>query len=175
MFKRFVSTTLAAATVAAGSFLAVGTTAVAASGAGAASCPAGSWDATTLGRPAGVAPGMDGAAVWRPSNNNVFALRVSVPAGHKALYTGAIHADGALAVVGAHLERGDYVKRIDAHTVVFAMTNFGHLDGVDFAPLCSSRLKVTLGRNLKLLSTSNIVIGSTNAHPSANPFTETKS
>jgi hypothetical protein len=173
MFQRFLATTLIAATLAAAGVAAVATTSAAA--AGAATCPSGSWDSSTLGTPTGVHAGMTGAALWRASDNNVFSLRVSHTAGHAVLYTGSITTDGALVYVARHLERGDVIRRVSPHTIVFAMTNIGHLDGIDFAPLCASKVSIGLNLNRTRLPTDEIVIGSGDAHPASNPLTEVKS
>lgn len=172
MFKRFLATTLVGATLAVSGLAAAG--AATASATGAVTCPSGSWDRSTLGAPSGVHAGMTGAAVWRSSDNNVFSLRVSHAPGGVVLYTGAISTDGALVFVPRHLERGDVIRRVSAHTIVFAMTNIGHLDGLDFAPLCASKVSIGLKLNGTPLPTSDVVIGSANAHPTTNPFTETK-
>jgi hypothetical protein len=172
MVKRFLATSLIGVTLAGAAVAAVATTTTAA--AGAANCPAGSWDGSTLGTPTGVHAGMTGAALWRASNNNVFSLRVSHTPGHAVLYTGAISTDGALVYVPRHLERGDVIHRVSSHTIVFAMTNIGHLDGLDFAPLCASKVTIGLALNRSKLPTNEVVIGSSDSHPASNPFTETK-
>ena len=173
MFKRFLATTLSGTTLAIGALVGVGT--AAAAPIGASTCPSGSWDSSTLGVPSGVHAGMNGAALWRAVDNNVFSLRVSHASGRPVLYTGSITTDGVLVYVPRHLERGDVIRRRSRHTIVFAMTNIGHLDGLDFAPLCASKVTLHLKLNGSDLPTSEIVIGSSNVNPTSNPFTETKS
>jgi hypothetical protein len=174
MIKRFLTTTVAAATLAVGSLVGfAGSPAVA--GAGAVTCPSGSWDASTIGVPAGAHAGMNGAAVWRPSDTNNFAFRVSSTGAHVVLYTGAISTNGLLLWKPSHLDYGDYVKRTAPNRIVFAFTNKGLLDGVNFTAVCSSKVAIRVNRNGSALPTDEIVIGAAAAHPSANPFSFTKS
>lgn len=174
MIKRFLTTTLAGATLAAGSLVGFAAT-PAVNGAGAVTCPSGSFDASTVGVPAGAHAGMDGAAVWRPSDTNNFAFRVSSSGTRVVLYTGAIMTDGALLWKPSHLDQGDYVKRTAPNRIVFAFTNKGLLDGVNFTAVCSSKVSIRVNRNGSALPTDEIVIGAAAAHPDSNPFSFTKS
>lgn len=174
MIKRFLATTLAGATLAVGSLAGLAAS-PAVAGAGAASCPSGSWDASTLGLPSGVRAGMNGAAVWRPADTNNFALRVSSTGSRVVLYTGAIMTDGVLLWKPSHLDKGDYVRRTAPNRIVFAFTNKGLLDGVNFTAACASKVSIRLNRDRTPLVTQNIVIGASKTNPSTNPFTLAKS
>ncbi len=170
MIKRILTTAVAGVTLAAGTFLGLGT---AAAPAHATTCPSGTWNAETLGKPAAVAPGMDGVALYRNYNDGVFSLRMSTPRRVDA-YWGSITTDGTLRYRKARTERGDYVRQVAPNKVVFRMLNFGAIDGLDFGAVCGSHITVHLGVWHHELPTAHILLGSAGTHPTTNPFTETK-
>ncbi len=175
MLKRLVATSLTGATLVAGSMFGVVAGATA-TPAGATTCPAGQWDATTVGRPPAAQPGANGAAIWRAdAQTQVFDVRVSQPNKAGALFTGSVTTDGLLVFHGSHLERGDFTLRRSAHRFVYAFSNFGAVDGFDFAALCSSYVKVSVAENGHPLALNHIVIGAHNTHPTSNPVDITKS
>lgn len=171
MLKRILTTTIAGAVLATGTVFATGTSATAAS---ASTCPSGSWDTRTLGVPTAARAGMNGVAVFRASDNNVFSVVMSTNPARPALYTGSIESDAPISFSVIRVERGDVVRKAAPNKIVFAMTNRGHLDGIRVAAPCSANLKFTLNRGGHRVATSNIGLGSTMAHPSTNPFTITK-
>ncbi len=171
MIKRFLTTGTAAVVLAATSFIGAGAAAPAAN---ATTCPTGSWSSETLGRPANVARGMEGIAVYRNHDDSVFSIRMSTS--HRfEVYWGSITTDGTLHYTLARTERGDYARKVSANKVVFLMTNFGGIDGLDVVPTCASQVTFHFGVFHHAVPTSNVYLGSTAAHPSANPFTEAQS
>lgn len=165
MIKRFLASTLAGGLLAAAAIAGTGSTP-----AGATDCPSGSWS-DTVGRPAEVAPGMTGAAIWRASDNNHFRFRVSEAGRDFAGFRGTITTDGYFVYGQRHLEGGDVTLRRDGHKLHFAFSNFGGVDGVDLFVRCASYVKFNIRMNGEQLGTDQIVIGGDSAHPEANPFT----
>ncbi len=179
MNKRMISTTLAGVALATSGLItasaATASPAAALAPGAAAPCPAGNWSASTLGIPAGAHPGMTGVAVFRKHNTNVFSVRMSTAA-KRALYVGSITStDGALTYQKVRTEAGDVVRQVSPHRIVFAMSNAGHLDGIDVRVKCGSNVTFGFGYNGHRLSTSHIIVGGAAANPATNPFTEVKS
>ncbi len=170
--QRSVTTAIAGTILVGGTMFGAG--AAVAQPATAATCPVGSWDAATIGKPAAVAAGMNGIGVYRVADDNIFSLRMSTS--HKAaLYVGSItSSDGTLAFRKVRTEVGDIVRRVSPHKIVFAMTNRGGIDGINVAVGCGSNVKFAFAVNGHALGTNNIVVGATGSHPAANPFTELK-
>lgn len=170
MIKRFLAITLAGGLLGAG----VGAGAVAGvapTPAGAtADCPGGTWT-DTVGKPAEVAPGMTGAALWRKTDRNLFRFRVSEAGLDFAGFRGTISTDGNIVYGPRHLEGGDLTLRRGNGKVRFFFKNRGGVDGLDFYVRCASFVKITVQMNGELLTTDQIVIGADSAHPAGNPFT----
>ena len=172
MLKRILTSTIIGATLVSGSML-VATTANAAA-ASATECPSGSWSSETLGVPATARPGMNGVALFRKADNDVFSLRMSTSR-PGALYTGSISVtEGSISYRSIRTERGDVIRQVSPQKIVFAMTNRGHLDGLDIRVPCSSSIKFGVSVNAHKVATSKIVLGASETHPSSNPFTEMK-
>ncbi len=164
MIKRLLASSLAGGLLVAATF--AGTSAASA---GASSCPDGTWS-DTLGRPAEVAPNMTGVALWRYQDNDLYRFRVSEAGRDLAVFTGAISTDGYIVYGPRYLEGGDVALTRVPGKVSFRFTNFGGVDGIDFAVKCASYVKVGVRMNGELLSTDDIVVGGDSAHPDANPF-----
>jgi hypothetical protein len=172
MLKRILTTTLVGATLMSGSMLAGA--AVTAAPAGATSCPSGTWNSETLGVPTSARPGMTGVALFRKLDNDVFSLRMSTGR-PRAVYTGSISVtEGSISYRAIRTERGDVIRQVSPQKIVFAMTNRGHLDGLDIRVPCSSAVKFGVAVNGHKVATANIVLGAAAVHPASNPFTETK-
>jgi hypothetical protein len=165
MIKRLLAITLAS-----GLLAAVAITGVAPAPAGATECPSGTWS-DTVGKPAEVAPGMTGAAIWRSTDNNHFRFRVSEAGRDFAGFRGTISTDGYFVFGQRHLEGGDVTLRREGGKLHFFFSNFGGVDGVDIFVRCASYLKVNVRMNGEQLGTDLIVIGGDSTHPAANPFT----
>lgn len=173
MFKRLIATTLAGAALTAGSvFGLAGSSAVAA---GASSCPTGTWDSATVGRPPSATAGMNGAAIWRSSTTtDVFHVRASEPGRDPAIFWGSVQTDGVLVYRGRHLEGGDLLMRRTPQRFVYAFSNFGGVDGFDVGVLCASYVRISVRENRSWLPLADIVLGAGDTTPSANPVTITK-
>lgn len=168
MFKRLVAGTIVGGLL---SVAALAVPAAVAPSAGATACPSDAWSADADGRPSEVGAGLDGAALWRIGDTDVFRFRVSEPGRDLELFRGTISTDGVLVVRGRHLERGDISLRRSPHRVDFALANFGGVDGFDIALECASYVKLNVRGNGNVpLATDDIVIGSGSVHPDANPF-----
>jgi hypothetical protein len=165
MIRRLLATSIAGALL--GAVALVGPSATPA---GATECPSGTWSSTSLGRPAEAVPGMTGAAVWRPQDNNLFRFRVSEAGRDFAGFRGTISTDGYLVYGPRHLEGGDVTLRRDGNKVHFAFANFGGVDGIDLYVHCASYVKLNVRMNGEQLATDQIVIGGGSVHPDANPF-----
>ena len=173
MIKRILTTTIAGTILTTGVLF--GATATASS-ASAAPCPSGSWNAVTLGVPSGAHPGMNGVAVFRKLDNDVFSVVMSTNLPSRpVLYTGSITSDGPISYRSIRTETGDVIRKVAPNKIVFAMTNKGHLDGLNVTAPCSSTLRFTFNRGTHRVATGNIALGSGLAHPSTNPFAVTKS
>ena len=171
MIKRILTTTVAGAVLVTGALFVSGSTATAAL---ASPCPTGSWDAVTLGVPSGAHAGMNGVAVFRLVDNNVFSVVMSTALGHPGLYTGSIESDAPLTYRAIRTETGDVIRKTAPNKIVFAMTNRGHLDGLNVTVPCSAHVKFTFNRGGHRVATSNIAVGASFVHPFTNPFTVAK-
>lgn len=163
MLKRFLSVVLIGA--------AFGSTLATAVPAGAAEedCPSEAWPSYTAGRPTWVKVGMTGMALWRDGSG--WHLRVSEAGRDRAVFKGTITTDGRLAYVGRHLEGGDATISRSTDKIGFRFTNYGGVDGLDFRSACGTELTITGSIDGRRLPPTRVVIGRTNAHPAAVPFT----
>ncbi len=165
MLKRFLSTTIAGATLVAGAFAFA---AVPASTAGASTCPSGVWPAAAEGRPTAAKPGMTGVALWHDKYG--WHLRESEAGRDRAVFAGTISTDGKLVSVRRHLEGGDVTVRPGPHSEAYRFTNYGGLDGIDFGVACGSGFRLTAFLDGHPVPASHIVIGAHNVHPSSQPI-----
>jgi len=162
------------ALVAGGSVLAgtgVASAATVAGSAGAASCASGALPSVVDGSPSVVAGAPEGIYLWHTKGG--YELRVTHPGTTKVVYTGTITVTNALAAVKrVKLERGDKVTVSNhRHTLHFRLTNFGRMDGINFAAECSKDVKVTVRINGTEATAGQVFLGSAKAGPSAVPFT----
>jgi hypothetical protein len=165
MLKRLVATTIVGATVLAGTVV---TGARVAGAATTTSCPTGTWPSSVEGRPPAAKVGMTGVALWHDSHG--WHLRASEAGADKAVFAGTVSTDGLLVSVRRHLEGGDITLSPGPHRVGYRFTNYGGVDGIDFAALCASTIRVTAYMNGRLVPVSHIVIGAGNTHPSSQPI-----
>jgi len=167
MLKRVLATLVTGATLSSGALVA----GPAASASG-SDCPGGTWPSELDGRPAEVAVGMTGMALWR--DGRVWKLRVSEKGRDLAIFTGSISTDGRLVSVGANLERGDRLVRRSRSKVTYAFTNFGGIDGVNFGAACASQVTISGRLNGVILDTTTVYLGHGSQHPDGVPFTVEK-
>ena len=159
------------ATAPAGSGPAVSGTSTAPS-AQAAKCDAGPWADRIQGKPLGFTGGdRGGDYLWHDQNG--MHLRVTHRSSSRDVYTGTITSSAAMRIDPVRLEKGD-VARLSANhrTLVFAFSNYGHVDGVDFHADCATSLTVAhLNEGNAALPAARVYLGVTKAHPSQVPFT----
>ena len=140
--------------------------------ASAAACDAGPW----AGRIQGEAPGFSAGArggdyLWHDTHG--MHLRVTHRTDSRDVYTGTITSSTTMRIDPVKLEKGD-VARLSANhrTLVFAFSNYGHIDGVNFHTDCATSITVAhLNEGNDRLPTSRVYLGATKAHPAAIPFT----
>jgi hypothetical protein len=169
MLKRWIAGAVTAGLVATAAFVGTAATAGAAS---ASTCPPGHYPAADAGRPTAAKIGMTGMALW--FDRYGWHLRVSEAGPDRAIFSGQISTDGVLKDVTRRTEGGDLTLNIGDHRVLYRFTNYGAVDGLDFVVPCSSTFRVSVSMNHAPLSTSHIVIGAANNHPTSNPFTVAK-
>ena len=138
----------------------------------AATCDAGPW----AGRIQGEAPGFSAGArggdyLWHDSHG--MHLRVTHRTDSRDVYTGTITSSTAMRIDPVKLEKGDVARlTADHRTLVFAFSNYGHIDGVDFHADCATSITVAhLNEGNDRLPTSRVYLGATKAHPARIPFT----
>ena len=168
-FKR-----IAAAGVAAATFVALGATA--ASATTSTSAPAistclpanhdGAWPTWADGRPVRD----PGVRVWHDAAG--WHLRVTHNSLHDRRFSGEIATNGEL--VGVHavrLERGDVLKvGPGKHVIAFSFNNYGGTDGFDFVTHCAPALEFGFKSDGKVVPVKYISIGHAERHPAHNPF-----
>jgi hypothetical protein len=138
----------------------------------AAKCDAGPWADRIQGAPSGFAGGdRGGDYLWHDQHG--MHLRVTHRSSSRDVYTGTITSSTAMRIDPVRLEKGD-VARLSANhrTLVFAFSNYGHVDGVDFHADCATSITVAhLNEGNSMLPASRVYLGSTRAHPAQIPFT----
>jgi|EBPBio282013_DNA_FD.fasta_scaffold00916_8 hypothetical protein len=166
---------LAAAALSAGTLLVVAPAASAADPAPTpttTTCSTGQLPSEIKGRPAGFKAGLpDGYWIWRDSYG--WHLRVTHDEKKtKKVFTGSITSSEKLRSVRFRTEAGDrFVRSADGRSAAFRFTNYGGVDGVDFAVGCSKDVTFRLYENGKAIDAALIHLGSADAHPAANVFT----
>jgi hypothetical protein len=138
----------------------------------AAKCDAGPWADRIQGAPSGFAGGdRGGDYLWHDQHG--MHLRVTHRSSSRDVYTGTITSSTAMRIDPVRLEKGD-VARLSANhrTLVFAFSNYGHVDGVDFHADCATSITVAhLNEGNSVLPASRVYLGVTKAHPARVPFT----
>lgn len=138
----------------------------------AAACDAGPWADRIQGAPLGFSGGdRGGDYLWHDTHG--MHLRVTHRTSSRDVYTGTITSSTAMRIDPVKLEKGD-VARLSANhrTLVFAFSNFGHVDGVDFHTDCATSITVAhLNEGNHRLPASRVYLGVTKAHPRQVPFT----
>lgn len=135
-------------------------------------CSTGQLPAEIKGRPAGFKAGLpDGFWIWRDSYG--WHLRVTHDEKKtKKVFTGSITSSEKLRSVRFRTEAGDrFVRSADGRSAAFRFTNYGGVDGVDFAVGCSKDVTFRLFENGKSIDPVLIHLGSGDAHPAKNVFT----
>jgi hypothetical protein len=140
--------------------------------AAAAKCDAGAWAGRIQGAPRNFSAGdRGGDYLWHDTHG--MHLRVTHRTSSRDVYTGTITSSTAMRIDPVKLEKGD-VARLSANhrTLVFAFSNYGHIDGVNFHTDCATSITVAhLNEGNYRLPASRVYLGVTKAHPAAVPFT----
>ena len=146
------------------------TTAAATDGATAtAACTGGAWPAAAQGAPIVHAGSAAGDYLWHDATG--WHLRVTHVGTAAVVFSGTIHANRPLHVVGYRLESGDhFTVSADHLTVTYRFVNHGRLDGLNFTTECATRLTVGGRMNGSLLPVRRIWIGHGGRHPLQDPF-----
>ena len=70
------------------------------------------------------------------------------------------------------LEKADNVTLSSDHkTLTFRFTNYGYIDGVNFAADCSKLMRVKIRINNEVASPRQVKLGKHRSNPTSNPFT----
>ena len=70
------------------------------------------------------------------------------------------------------LEKADYVTLSSDHkTLTFRFSNYGYIDGINFAADCSKLMRVKIRINGAVASPRQIKLGKHRSNPTSNPFT----
>jgi len=136
----------------------------------ATTCDRTAWQSEVQGTPSLKAGAVTGAYLWH--NATGFHLRVTHPGHQRVVFTGEITSSSAMSLTPFKLEKGDLARLSANHkTLVFALSNFGYLDGVNFHTDCAATLAVShLNVGNKALPAHNVFLGEHKAHPSQVPF-----
>jgi hypothetical protein len=143
-------------------------------------CRTGPLPADVLGRPSALRAGASqGTYIY---NTGVWHLRVTHPrdaATDPLVFSGIITSDRPMRLHRFRLERSDVVALSkDGRTLSYVFYNYGGLDGLDIDTHCSPNVtfntSVSNGSATTQEPTSEIYLGASGAHPTTNPFTETR-
>jgi hypothetical protein len=138
---------------------------------GAASCDRAPWQSVVQGTPS--LKGGEATGDYLFHNSTGFHLRVTHPGHRREVFSGEITSSTAMSIAPYKLEKGDVLRLSANHrTMVFVLSNYGYLDGVDFHTSCAPTLTVShLNLGNKALPTHNVYLGAHKAHPARIPFT----
>jgi hypothetical protein len=136
----------------------------------AVSCDRGPWQSVVQGTPRFKAGDADGDYLWHDSTG--FHLRVTHPGHQRVVFSGEITSSAAMSITPYRLEKGDVVRMsADHRTMVFVLSDYGYVDGVNFHTDCAAAVTVShLNQGNKVLPTANVYLGAHKAHPSQIPF-----
>ena len=135
------------------------------------SCDRGPWQSAVQGRPSFKAGDAAGDYLWHDSTS--FHLRVTHPGHQREVFSGEITSSTAMSITPYRLEKGDVVRMsADHRTMVFVLSDYGYVDGVNFHTDRAAALTVShLNLGNTVLPTANVYLGEHKAHPSHIPFT----
>lgn len=136
-----------------------------------ASCATGSLPDVIKGRPAAFEAGLpDGIWIWRDAYG--WHLRVTHDEKTKKVFSGTITATDGLRSIKFRAEAGDtLVRSADGRSAAFRFTNYGGVDGIDFAAGCSKDVTFRLAVGGAKADPVIIKLGAQEQSPASNPFT----
>ncbi len=146
----------------------------------ASGCPTGDLPGSVMGNP-NVKPGqLTGVYLGHgtgPSGERVgYGLAVTHPGSKPAVFTGTVKASAPITAVKVRDEKHDVVRlSADHRTLTYRFVNFGKIDGVAFRADCAQHVTFTMSVDGHKLPASRVYLGAGRAHPSAVPFTLTRS
>jgi hypothetical protein len=134
-------------------------------------CSTGVLPNVVMGSP-NVQPGQAlGVYLWHGSNG--YSLRATHPGHGKVVIAGRLSASNGFShITKVRFERADYLRlSSDRKTMVFRFTNYGYIDGINFAANCSKLMRVKIRINDVVASPRQIQHGKRRATPTSNPVT----
>jgi hypothetical protein len=134
-------------------------------------CSTGVLPNVVMGSP-DVKPGQAlGVYLWHGSNG--YSLRATHAGTRKVVLAGRLSASNGFSnVTKVRLEKADNVTlSADHKTMTFRFTNYGYIDGINFAANCSKLMRVKIRINDAVASPRQIKLGKRRANPTSNPFT----
>lgn len=134
-------------------------------------CKVGALPVTVLGAPGVKAQNALGVYLW--NNGHGYALRATHPGKAKIVVSGTITVSRTVHnVKRIRLEPHDTVTVSPNRTTLnFRFTNYGYLDGVDFAADCSRTVKVVVRLGTVQATPAQVFLGKNRLHPTSVPFT----
>ena len=134
-------------------------------------CSTGVLPNVVMGSP-GVQPGQAlGVYLWHGSNG--YSLRATHPGHAKVVISGRLSASNGFShVTRVRFEKADWLKvSADRKQMTFRFTNYGYIDGINFAADCSRLMRVNIQINGATASPRQVKLGKRRANPTSNPFT----
>jgi hypothetical protein len=162
--------TAAAATLVATGVTTAGSASAAAEG-DAPGCSTGKLPNVVMGSPDVKAGQALGVYLWHGSNG--YSLRATHPSNKKVVFTGRLSASTSFShVTPVRFEKADsYALTADHKTLTFRFTNYGYIDGLNFAADCSRLIRVNIRVNGNEATPRQIKLGSHRSNPTSVPFT----
>ncbi|MBK5307580.1 MAG: hypothetical protein JJD92_12895 [Frankiaceae bacterium] len=111
-----------------------------------------------------------GVYLWHTGSG--YSLRATHPGTRKVVISGRLTASAGFSrVTKVRFERTDSLTlSADHKTMTFRFTNYGYIDGINFAANCSKLMRVKIRINDAVASPRQIKLGKRRANPTSNPF-----
>jgi hypothetical protein len=111
-----------------------------------------------------------GVYLWHGSNG--YSLRATHPGHQRVVIAGRLSASNGFSnVTKVRFERADSLSlSADHKTMTFRFTNYGYIDGINFAANCSKLMRVKIRINEAVASPRQIKLGKRRSNPTSNPF-----
>ena len=134
-------------------------------------CSTGALPTAVLGSPGVKAQQREGVYLWHGPHG--YSLRFTHPGKARVIASGVVTVSRDVSQVKrVALERDDVVRVSDhGRALAFRFTNFGGLDGVDFAAECSKTVHVSLRIATREATPNQVFLGKDRTSPTSVPFT----
>jgi hypothetical protein len=134
-------------------------------------CSTGKLPNIVMGSPDLEAGQATGVYLWHGSNG--YSLRATHPGHQKVVFTGRLTASNSFShVTPVRFEKADsYALSSDHKTLTFRFTNYGYIDGLNFAADCSRLIRVKIGVNGAQATPRQVKLGKAKSNPTSTPFT----